>query len=387
MTLSVLFSFLPSSLELFLTLWCIATTLMLFVALLRRIYNHYEWYFTKIIQFFFKDKVFACQAMKSNLYDSATTSFLPQDLINDEDFILEVIKDNPGFINKIESPLFTQADFIRKALKVRPETYRNLNQYMVALPDNTKKSLLKTALKDNFKLMGSLNYSDLTSAEWSQLINDKPSILSMKFKEGSSLFKNLSWDENFSKQRLKFFLENDGMILNGLSSLEQLDKDLVMAAVKQNGLAIQYADQMFHEDPDVIKAALTNNFEVLKMFKCERSLIYSMTPYELYMNNTSGVANCIRFLLIRAQISIKEQKAITISGSLFCDLVCHRIGSFLTFLDVLTLYNMPSINTNKILIQKEPCRATSELLSIYNQNLTESENFAIKPEHFKSIRP
>ena len=49
-----------------------------------------------------------------------------------------------------------------------------------------------------------------------------------------------------------------------MSSDLQSDKEIVLAAVKQNGLALEFANDVFKSDKEVVTSALENNGEAMQ---------------------------------------------------------------------------------------------------------------------------
>lgn len=58
-------------------------------------------------------------------------------------------------------------------------------------------------------------------------------------------------------------VQQDGLKLRDVDPKYKQDKDIVMAAVKQNGLALQYAKK-FNDDADVVRAAVDQNDKALE---------------------------------------------------------------------------------------------------------------------------
>ena len=69
--------------------------------------------------------------------------------------------------------------------------------------------------------------------------------------EFESVPKKFYNDKSFVLEAVK----QDGLALEYADESLQKDKSIVLEAVKQDGVALEYADESLQKDPDIIKAA------------------------------------------------------------------------------------------------------------------------------------
>ena len=318
----------------------------------------------KILRFFLNDELFALQAIEKNMYVEDFMNLFPIHFHHNEQFLVKAIQLNPKIINIVNSPLFNQIDFIQKVLKGRPDLYARFKEKISNISNDHENieqfmtSFYVDAIKNNYKIIAFFGYHVLLPEIWKSLIDQNSSILTIRLVDNSSLFENLKWESTFSKKELLKLVQKDGLILNGLMDEEKNCKDIVLTAVKQNGLAIKFANKKLQNDPAIIKASCLNNLSSINFLIKEKIKFKHILSYNLFMKEDSGIIICIRKLLMSRKVKV--------NNAIETDLVCSNIASFLSFSDILSFYKN---SINEVNFVKKDVVKESAFYSIFTQNV------------------
>ena len=143
------------------------------------------------------------------------------DLKSDRNFILQVLETEPNqdIVKYMDSKLFADQDIAEKLMEINPNNYKYLASYH---PDN--KEMLKTALKNSST---SFDYID-------------PNLL----------------DKELVLEAVKI---NPGILNTYNGNKYNDDRDIILEAVKTDGLALRFASNELKDDFEVVLTAMKNN--------------------------------------------------------------------------------------------------------------------------------
>ncbi|MEE2769551.1 MAG: DUF4116 domain-containing protein [Pseudomonadota bacterium] len=313
-----------------------------------------------LYRFFFEDETFLIETIR---IEQSNTRFgaIPDKYRSNEAFLLKAVKVFPDIFVFFSSALTNNRNFIFKAIKTEPQLYNCLpehiiNHHGVALLinviENVPDFLVGRALNEPLRNL----LLQIPSDDWKRIIADQPSIVGAlldKFNNGELIeFFGISLkkEDDFIS-----FVERDGMLLGKFGTAVKASRDIVKAAVKQNGLAIQFASNQLNKDPEIVKLAFEQNSDSIEFVRLPHSVLYEIMPHHVFIQKKGVVNQAVQNLLNKSlDDNYDDDKKVKLQ-SIATDLVVDNIASFLTASDAMTLFKLPNNNVKKLSSDNDFC--------------------------------
>ncbi|GAG96443.1 unnamed protein product, partial [marine sediment metagenome] len=174
-------------------------------------------------------------------------------LRNDKDVVLEAVKSYAGHLKFASNRLKNDTEVVLEAVKrsFKGEAIRFIGKNLDV--KFIQKILKKWGISQIGYLYMTYFYDDLDFVNW--LMKQNKNLLA-----------------HASIRIVTKFLKQDGMWLKYAGQPAQRDKELILIAVRQNGLALQFAEY-YKDDKDVVETALRNNHSAFKYVRNEDLII------------------------------------------------------------------------------------------------------------------
>lgn len=159
-----------------------------------------------------------------------------------------LIEQRQCIVNLIKPPVNAPLYALEFFIEMEIEELQLLHLRNRAVPLFEDASLLRAVFEKK------INFFD----KYSEILNTKPLAVALAIETGQLDYRDVKGELSSLRSVAFASVTKDGHILALLSNRFKSDKELVLAAVRSRGLALEHAPLIFRNDPEIVSAAVLN---------------------------------------------------------------------------------------------------------------------------------
>ena len=247
--------------------------------------------------------------------DGCALEFASDRLKNDKDIVLNAIKNNINSSKYASKSLLTDPN-IRKQISEKEKEINDLRKKIKERNriEYSKKIENEIPIKSNFEDFENFNISEFSDNKEIilKIIKEEPGVTyDLLLHDSSQITPNKRNEFYFNYIDIPTYCSQDSFILKYVSDKLKDDKEVVIEAIKRNGLALEFASDRLKDDKDIVIEAVKNNGFALEFasdrLKNDKEIVFNAVKNNIYSLKFANKKFLLHPYIIKEQIKQKRE--------------------------------------------------------------------------------